>query len=199
LVEVEKAPKPLPACATPVTEGMKVFTQIAESGCCAAGDDGVPAHQSSARLPDLDQGGECELQDLAMVLAATSRALRTKAGRQGSRNLGPLVSTDMTRCIHCTRCIRFGAEIQGYPQWVRRGRGEHMEVGTIIEHSVPIHGAVPRHQFDLCRWGRSTTSRSAITRAAWEMQQARWCRRTMRSHESLRHVLRGKDHAHGAA
>ena len=130
LVEVEKAPKPLPACATPVMDGMKVFTQSERA---------VDAQKSTMEFllinhpldcPICDQGGECELQDLAMGYGGdVSRYTEAKRVVR-DKDIGPLVQTDMTRCIHCTRCVRFGEEVAGLRELGATGRGEHMEIGT---------------------------------------------------------------------
>jgi len=136
LIEVEKAPKPLPACATPVMEGMKAFTQspLAISAQKAVMEFLLINHPLDC--PICDQGGECELQDLAMGYGrGISRYQENKRVVQ-DKNIGPLVQTDMTRCIHCTRCVRFGDEIAGLPELGVTGRGEHMEIGTYIEKSM---------------------------------------------------------------
>ena len=132
LVEVEKAPKPLPACATPVMDGMKVFTQSERA---------VDAQKSTMEFllinhpldcPICDQGGECELQDLAMGYGGdVSRYTEAKRVVR-DKDIGPLVQTDMTRCIHCTRCVRFGEEVAGLRELGATGRGEHMEIGTYV-------------------------------------------------------------------
>ena len=136
LVEVEKAPKPMPACATPVAEGMKVFTQVAE-GASRAQKATMEFLLINHPLdcPICDQGGECELQDLAMGFGRDVSRFNERKRVVKDKNLGPLVSTDMTRCIHCTRCVRFGQEIAGIQELGTTGRGEHMEIGTYIEQS----------------------------------------------------------------
>ncbi len=113
LVEVEKAPKPLPACATPVTDGMKVFTRspVAIAAQKAMMEFLLINHPLDC--PICDQGGECELQDLAMGFGRDVSRYADQKRVVKDKDLGPLVSTDMTRCIHCTRCIRFGQEIAG--------------------------------------------------------------------------------------
>src|SRR5438045_6963051 len=116
LVEVEKAPKPLPACATPVMEGLKVFTKSARSICRQRATMEFLLINHPLDCPICDQGGECELQDLAVGFGRDISRYSERKRVVKDKNLGPLVSTDMTRCIHCTRCIRFGQEIQGYPQ-----------------------------------------------------------------------------------
>ncbi|HEY3859415.1 MAG TPA: 2Fe-2S iron-sulfur cluster-binding protein, partial [Gammaproteobacteria bacterium] len=136
LVEVEKAPKPLPACATPVAEGMKIFTHSAKAIGAQRATMEFLLINHPLDCPICDQGGECELQDLAVGYGRDVSRFVERKRVVKDKNIGPLVSTDMTRCIHCTRCIRFGQEIQGYPQMGTTGRGENMEVGTYIEHSV---------------------------------------------------------------
>src|SRR5450432_4673892 len=111
LVEVEKAPKPLPACATPVTEGMKVFTKSPKAVAAQRATMEFLLINHPLDCPICDQGGECELQDLAMGFGRDASRFEERKRVVKDKNLGPLVSTDMTRCIHCTRCVRFTAEI----------------------------------------------------------------------------------------
>ena len=113
LVEVEKAPKPLPACATPVAEGMKIFTRSKRAISAQKATMEFLLINHPLDCPICDQGGECELQDLAMGFGRGVSRYTEKKRIVKDKNLGPLVSTDMTRCIHCTRCVRFGAEIAG--------------------------------------------------------------------------------------
>src|ERR1700724_2507312 len=169
LVEVEKAPKPLPACATPVAEGMKIFTHSVKA---------IGQHPSvreflrfNTRLncPICDQGGECELQDLALGYGRDISRFSERKRVVKDKNLGPLVSTDMTRCIHCTRCIRFGQEIQGYPQMGTTGRGENMEGGTYIEHSAD--NELSANIIDLCPVGALNNKPFRYHARAWEMTQ----------------------------
>src|SRR5687768_2723212 len=109
LVEVEKAPKPMPACATPVAEGMKVFTKSAKAIAAQKAVMEFLLINHPLDCPICDQGGECELQDLAMGFGRGISRYTERKRVVKDKNLGPLVSTDMTRCIHCTRCVRFGA------------------------------------------------------------------------------------------
>jgi len=167
LVEVEKAPKPLPACATPVTEGMKVFTRsrVAIEAQKATMEFLLINHPLDC--PICDQGGECELQDLAMGFGRdVSRYVEGKRVVK-DKNLGPLVSTDMTRCIHCTRCVRFGQEIAGIQELGTTGRSEHMEIGTYIERSVDheLSGNI----IDLCPVGALNNKPYRFGARAWEM------------------------------
>jgi NADH-quinone oxidoreductase subunit G len=115
LVEVERAPKPLPACATPVMEGMKVYTRSPRAIAAQKATMEFLLINHPLDCPICDQGGECELQDLAMGYGSDVSRFTERKRIVKDKNLGPLVATDMTRCIHCTRCVRFGQEIAGHP------------------------------------------------------------------------------------
>ena len=143
LVEVEKAPKPLPACATPVNEGMKVFTNSPKAIGAQKATMEFLLINHPLDCPICDQGGECDLQDQAMGYGRDISRFSERKRVVKDKNLGPLISTDMTRCIQCTRCVRFGQEIQGFPQLGTTGRGEHMEVTTYVEHSVNLRYSPP--------------------------------------------------------
>jgi len=169
LVEVEKAPKPLPACATPVAEGMKVFTRSPKAVAAQRATMEFLLINHPLDCPICDQGGECELQDLALGYGRDISRFSERKRVVKDKNLGPLVSTDMTRCIHCTRCIRFGQEIQGYPQMGTTGRGEHMEVGTYIEHSVDHE--LSANIIDLCPVGALNNKPFRYHARSWEMTQ----------------------------
>src|SRR3990170_1507395 len=167
LVDVEKAPKPLPACATPVMEGMKVQTrsQRALESQKAVMEFLLINHPLDC--PICDQGGECELQDLAMGYGRdVSRYQENKRVVQ-DKNIGPLVQTDMTRCIHCTRCVRFGQEIAGMRELGATGRGEHMEIGTYIEKSMVSE--MSGNVIDLCPVGALTSKPFRYIARPWEM------------------------------
>jgi NADH-quinone oxidoreductase subunit G len=169
LVEVEKAPKPMPACATPVAEGMKVFTKSPKAVAAQRATMEFLLINHPLDCPICDQGGECELQDLAMGFGRDISRFAERKRVVKDKNLGPLISTDMTRCIHCTRCVRFGQEIQGYPQMGTTGRGEHMEVGTYIEQSVDHE--LSANIIDLCPVGALNNKPFRYHARAWEMQQ----------------------------
>jgi NADH-quinone oxidoreductase subunit G len=169
LVEVEKAPKPMPACATPVTEGMKVFTRSPKAVAAQRATMEFLLINHPLDCPICDQGGECELQDLALGYGRDISRFSERKRVVKDKNLGPLVSTDMTRCIHCTRCIRFGQEIQGYPQMGTTGRGENMEVGTYIEHSVDHE--LSANIIDLCPVGALNNKPFRYHARSWEMTQ----------------------------
>jgi NADH-quinone oxidoreductase subunit G len=191
LVEVEKAPKPMPACATPVTEGMKVFTKSPKAVAAQRATMEFLLINHPLDCPICDQGGECELQDLALGYGRDISRFSERKRVVKDKNLGPLVSTDMTRCIHCTRCIRFGQEIQGYPQMGTTGRGENMEVGTYIEHSVDHE--LSANIIDLCPVGALNNKPFRYHARSWEMTQ----HALVSPHDAFgtnlyAHVLRGK-------
>jgi NADH-quinone oxidoreductase subunit G len=191
LVEVEKAPKPLPACATPVTEGMKVFTKSPKAVAAQRATMEFLLINHPLDCPICDQGGECELQDLALGYGRDISRFSERKRVVKDKNLGPLVSTDMTRCIHCTRCIRFGQEIQGYPQMGTTGRGENMEVGTYIEHSVDHE--LSANIIDLCPVGALNNKPFRYHARSWEMtQQALVSPHDAFGTNVYAHVLRGK-------
>ncbi len=191
LVEVEKAPKPLPACATPVAEGMKVFTKSPKAVGAQRATMEFLLINHPLDCPICDQGGECELQDLALGYGRDISRFAERKRVVKDKNIGPLVSTDMTRCIHCTRCVRFGQEIQGYPQMGATGRGEHMEIGTYIEHSVDHE--LSANIIDLCPVGALNNKPFRYHARSWEMQQ----QPLVSPHDAFgtnlyAHVLRGK-------
>jgi NADH-quinone oxidoreductase subunit G len=170
LVEVEKAPKPMPGCATPVAEGMKIFTRSPKAIAAQRATMEFLLINHPLDCPICDQGGECELQDLAMGFGRDIARFSERKRVVKDKNLGPLVSTDMTRCIHCTRCVRFGAEIAGIPELGATGRGEDMLIGTYIEKSVDheLSGNI----IDLCPVGALNSKPFRFRARAWEMTQA---------------------------
>ena len=167
LVDVEKAPKPLPACATPVAEGMKVFTRSKRALSAQKATMEFLLINHPLDCPICDQGGECELQDLAMGFGRGVSRYTERKRVVKDKNLGSLVSTDMTRCIHCTRCVRFGEEIAGFPTLGTVGRGENMEIGTYIEQSIDheLSGNI----IDLCPVGALNNKPFRFNARAWEM------------------------------
>ena len=169
LVEVEKAPKPLPACATPVADGMKIFTKSAAAIAAQKSVMEFLLINHPLDCPICDQGGECELQDIAMGYGrGISRFTEQKRVVQ-DKDLGPLISTDMTRCIHCTRCVRFGQEIAGIQELGTIGRGEDMLISTYIESSVDheLSGNI----IDVCPVGALNNKPYRFSARAWEMVQ----------------------------
>ena len=169
LVEVEKAPKPLPACATPVMDGMKVHTksELALEAQKSVMEFLLINHPLDC--PICDQGGECELQDLAMGYGRDVSRYQEKKRVVKDKNIGPLVQTDMTRCIHCTRCVRFGEEIAGLRELGATGRSEFMEIGTYIEKSMTSE--LSGNVIDLCPVGALTSKPFRYSARTWEMTQ----------------------------
>ncbi|HEV7986740.1 MAG TPA: 2Fe-2S iron-sulfur cluster-binding protein, partial [Steroidobacteraceae bacterium] len=169
LVEVEKAPKPLPACATPVAEGMKIFTHSAKAIGAQRATMEFLLINHPLDCPICDQGGECELQDLALGFGRDISRMVERKRVVKDKNLGPLISTDMTRCIHCTRCVRFGQDIAGIQEMGATGRGEQMEIGTYIERSVDheLSGNI----IDLCPVGALNSKPFRYRGRGWEMTQ----------------------------
>ncbi|MFL6578332.1 MAG: NADH-quinone oxidoreductase subunit NuoG [Povalibacter sp.] len=191
LVEIEKAPKPMPACATPVAEGMKVFTRSPKAIAAQKAVMEFLLINHPLDCPICDQGGECELQDLAMGFGRDISRYAERKRVVKDKNLGPLVSTDMTRCIHCTRCVRFTQDIQGFQELGTVGRGESTEIGTFIEKSVDHE--LSANIIDLCPVGALNNKPYRYRARAWEMTQ----HPLVSPHDSVgtnlyAHVLRGR-------
>jgi NADH-quinone oxidoreductase subunit G len=169
LVEVEKAPKPLPACATPVTNGMKVRTRSPLALTAQKSVMEFLLINHPLDCPICDQGGECELQDLAVGYGSDVSRYQEQKRVVRDKDIGPLVQTDMTRCIHCTRCVRFGEEVAGLRELGGTGRGEHMEIGTYIERSMTSE--LSGNVIDLCPVGALTSKPFRFSARTWEMKQ----------------------------
>ena len=169
LVEVERAPKPLPACATPVMDGMKVHTRSALARRAQKSVMEFLLINHPLDCPICDQGGECELQDVAMGYGRDVSRFVERKRVVPDKDIGPLISTEMTRCIHCTRCVRFGEEIAGIPELGATGRGENMRIGTYIEKSVDSE--LSGNVIDLCPVGALTNKPFRFRARTWEMQQ----------------------------
>jgi NADH-quinone oxidoreductase subunit G len=167
LVEVEKAPKPMPACATPVAEGMKIFTDSPRAIGAQRATMEFLLINHPLDCPICDQGGECELQDLAVGFGRDISRFSERKRSVQDENLGPLIATDMTRCIHCTRCIRFTEEIAGIQELGMIGRGEQMKVRTYVEATV--HHELSGNVIDLCPVGALVSKPYRFTARAWEM------------------------------
>jgi len=169
LVEVENSPKTLPACATPVTPGMKAFTKSKAT---------VKSQQAVMEFllvnhpldcPICDQGGECELQDVAVSHGADRSLFDSEKRVVSDEDLGSLVGTEMTRCIHCTRCIRFCEDIGGQKHLGAFGRGGDMNIGTYLERG--LQGELSGNVIDLCPVGALTSKPFKYTGRSWEFQQ----------------------------
>ncbi len=167
MVEVEKAPKPLPACATPVAPGMKVFTQSELAKDAQRGTMEFLLINHPLDCPVCDQGGECELQDQAVAYGSGVSRYTELKRVVPDKDIGPLIATEMTRCIHCTRCVRFGEEISGVREMGATGRGDRMEIGTFIAHSVDSEMAA--NIIDLCPVGALTAKPSRFQVRPWEL------------------------------
>jgi len=190
LVEVERAPKPMPACATPVGEGMKIFTRSPAAISAQKATMEFLLINHPLDCPICDQGGECELQDLALGYGRNVSRYNERKRVVKDKDLGPLVSTDMTRCIHCTRCVRFSQEIQGLQELGTIGRAEDMKISMYIDKSVDheLSGNI----IDICPVGALNNKPYRYSARAWEMEQ----RRSVSPHDCVGsnmyvHVLRG--------
>ena len=180
LVEVEKAPKPLPACATPVTQGMKVFTHSAKA---------VEAQRSVMEFllinhpldcPICDQGGECQSQDLAVGYGKSNSRYEEEKRVVFHKNVGPLISMqEMSRCIHCTRCVRFGQEVAGVMELGMINRGEHSEITTFVGQTVDSE--LSGNMIDLCPVGALTSKPFRYEARTWELGR----KRSVSPHDSL--------------
>jgi len=191
LVEVEKAPKPLPACATPVGEGMKVFTKSPRAIGAQRATMEFLLINHPLDCPICDQGGECELQDLAVGFGRDISRYHEGKRSVADENLGPLIATDMTRCIQCSRCVRFTEEIAGVQELGMIGRGEHMEVRSYIESTV--NHELSGNVIDLCPVGALVSKPYRFSARAWEMRAVP----LVSPHDAVGsnlfgHVLRGK-------
>ncbi len=169
LVEVEKAPKPLPACATPVTEGMVVHTHSERAIKAQKGVMELLLINHPLDCPICDQGGECQLQDLAVGYGGSASRYTEPKRVVRDKDLGPLIATEMTRCIHCSRCVRFGQEIAGLMELGMPGRGEHTEVMPYLERQVTSE--LSGNVIDLCPVGALTSKPFRYTARAWELKR----------------------------
>ncbi|MDJ0751674.1 MAG: NADH-quinone oxidoreductase subunit NuoG [Woeseiaceae bacterium] len=190
LVDIEGAPKPIPACAQPVNEGMKVFTKSPRAIAAQKATMEFLLINHPLDCPICDQGGECELQDLAMGYGRDVSRYNDGKRVVKDKDIGPLVSTDMTRCIHCTRCVRFGEEIQGKPQLGTTLRGENVEISTYVEQNIDHE--LSANIIDLCPVGALNNKPYRYSARSWEMTQ----HATVSPHDCVgsnlfAHVLRG--------
>jgi len=179
LVDVEKAPKPMPACATPVTQGMIVRTKS---------DKAIKAQQSVMEFllinhpldcPICDQGGECQLQDLAVGYGGSGSRYHEEKRVVAHKEVGPLISMEeMSRCIHCTRCVRFGQEIAGAMELGMANRGEHAEIETFVGES--IDSELSGNMIDICPVGALTSKPFRYSARTWELSR----RKSVSPHDS---------------
>ena len=179
LVDVEKAPKPMPACATPVAQGMVVRTQSEKA---------IKAQQSVMEFllinhpldcPICDQGGECQLQDLAVGYGGSASRYTEEKRVVFHKNIGPLISMEeMSRCIHCTRCVRFGQEIAGTMELGMLNRGEHSEITTFV--GATVDSELSGNMIDICPVGALTSKPFRYTARTWELSR----RKSISPHDS---------------
>jgi NADH-quinone oxidoreductase subunit G len=179
LVDVEKAPKPMPACATPVTQGMIVRTKS---------DKAIKAQQSVMEFllinhpldcPICDQGGECQLQDLAVGYGKSSSRYDEEKRVVANKDVGPLISMEeMSRCIHCTRCVRFGQEVAGVMELGMSHRGEHAEIETVVGET--IDSELSGNMIDICPVGALTSKPFRYSARTWELSR----RKSVSPHDS---------------
>lgn len=169
LVEISTIRKPVPACATPVTQDMKVFTasQMALESQRAVMEFLLINHPLDC--PICDQGGECELQDLAMGFGCDQSRYDEPKRAVASEDIGSLIETEMTRCIHCTRCVRFGEEVAGLRELGVTNRGEHAEIGTYVKHFLTSE--LSGNIIDLCPVGALTAKPSRYQERAWALKE----------------------------
>jgi NADH-quinone oxidoreductase subunit G len=180
LVEVEKAPKPVPACATPVNKGMKIFTRSEKA---------VNAQKSVMEFllinhpldcPICDQGGECQLQDLTMGYGKSASRYQEEKRVVFHKNVGPLISMEeMSRCIHCTRCVRFGQEIAGVMELGMLGRGEHSEITSFVGQTVDSE--MSGNMIDICPVGALTSKPFRYAARTWELGR----KKSLSPHDSM--------------
>ncbi|STZ77406.1 NADH-quinone oxidoreductase subunit NuoG [Bergeriella denitrificans] len=191
LVEVEKATKPLPACATPVTDGMVVRTHSPKAKEAQAGVMEFLLINHPLDCPTCDQGGECQLQDLAVGYGKSASRYTEEKRAVTGKDMGPLVSAaEMSRCIHCTRCVRFTEEIAGVQEIAMAGRGEHSEIMPFIGKAVETE--LSGNVIDLCPVGALTSKPFRFDARTWELNR----RKSVSAHDSLGSnlIVQTKDH-----
>ena len=180
LVEVEKAPKPLPACATPVTDGMKVWTHSPGAKKAQSGVMEFLLINHPLDCPICDQGGECQLQDLAVGYGPSSSRFTEEKRVVLRKELGPLVAAEeMSRCIQCTRCVRFGQEVAGIMELGLAGRGENAEIVSFVGRAV--ESELSGNMIDLCPVGALTSAPFRYTARTWELSR----RKAVSPHDAL--------------
>ncbi|HWH81222.1 MAG TPA: NADH-quinone oxidoreductase subunit NuoG, partial [Burkholderiaceae bacterium] len=179
LVDVEKAPKPMPACATPVTQGMIVRTKSAKAVQAQQGVMEFLLINHPLDCPICDQGGECQLQDLAVGYGASSTRYDEDKRVVFHKNVGPLVAMEeMSRCIHCTRCVRFGQEVAGVMELGMIHRGEHSEITTVAGDT--IDSELSGNMIDICPVGALTSKPFRYSARTWELSR----RKSVSPHDS---------------
>ena len=169
LVEMERAPKPVASCAMPVGEGMVITTNSPAVKKMRQGVMELLLINHPLDCPICDQGGECDLQDQAVGYGFDRSRFTEEKRSVKDKTFGPLIRAMMTRCIHCTRCIRFSSEVAGVPEMGATGRGEHMEVGTYVEKALTSE--LSGNMIDLCPVGALTSNPYAFNARPWELEK----------------------------
>jgi len=169
LVEMEKSPKPIASCAMPAADGMVIKTNTPKIEKSRKGVMEFLLANHPLDCPVCDQGGECDLQDQSMFYGIDKSRFKENKRAVPDKNMGPLIKTQMTRCIHCTRCIRFATEIAGVPELGAIGRGEDMQITTYLEKSV--QSELSGNVIDLCPVGALTSKPYAFEARPWELKK----------------------------
>ena len=169
LVEMEKSPKPIASCAMPASDGMVIKTNTPTIEKSRKGVMEFLLANHPLDCPVCDQGGECDLQDQSMFYGIDKSRFRENKRSVPDKNMGPLIKTQMTRCIHCTRCIRFATEIAGVPELGAIGRGEDMQITTYLEQSV--QSELSGNVIDLCPVGALTSKPYVFEARPWELKK----------------------------
>ncbi len=169
LVEMEKSPKPVASCAMPATDGMVIRTNTPKIEKSRKGVMEFLLANHPLDCPVCDQGGECDLQDQSMFYGIDKSRFKENKRAVPDKNMGPLIKTQMTRCIHCTRCVRFATEIAGVPELGAIGRGEDMQITTYLEQSV--QSELSGNVIDLCPVGALTSKPYVFEARPWELKK----------------------------
>ena len=169
LVEMEKSPKPIASCAMPAAEGMVIRTNTSKVEKARKGVMEFLLANHPLDCPVCDQGGECDLQDQSMFYGVDKSRYKENKRSVPDKNMGPLIKTQMTRCIHCTRCIRFATEIAGVPEIGAIGRGEDMQITTYLEQSM--QSELSANVIDLCPVGALTSKPYVFEARPWELKK----------------------------
>ena len=169
LVEMEKSPKPIASCAMPASDGMVIKTNTPKIEKSRKGVMEFLLANHPLDCPVCDQGGECDLQDQSMFYGIDKSRFKENKRSVPDKNMGPLIKTQMTRCIHCTRCVRFATEIAGVPELGAIGRGEEMQITTYLEQS--IQSELSGNVIDLCPVGALTSKPYVFEARPWELKK----------------------------
>jgi NADH-quinone oxidoreductase subunit G len=169
LVEMEKSPKPVASCAMPAAEGMKIKTNTEFVEKARKGVMEFLLANHPLDCPVCDQGGECDLQDQSMFYGVDKSRFKENKRSVSEKNMGPLIKTQMTRCIHCTRCVRFATEVAGVPEIGAIGRGEDMQITTYLEQSM--QSELSANVVDLCPVGALTSKPYIFEARPWELKK----------------------------